>query len=64
MRDTALLYGQGETAEGGEGEHIPRVKEVLEEKLREAEWKMEEISAFRDSLLFYLRRFEEKEDQG
>jgi len=25
---------------------------------------MEEISAFRNSLLFYLRRFEEKEEQG
>src|SRR5215210_2057891 len=47
-------------AEGGEGEHVLRLKLVLEEKLREAEWRMEEISAFRDSLLFYLRWFEEK----
>ena len=51
-------------AEGEEGENVPRLKLVLEEKLREAEWRMEEISAFRDSLLFYLRQFEEKEDQG
>ena len=51
-------------AEGEEGGNIRRVKKVLEEKLRETERKMEGISAFRDSLLSYLRRFEEKEDQG
>ena len=47
-------------AEGGEGENVPRVKVVLEEKLRETEWRLEEISAFVDSLILYLRRFEEK----
>ena len=51
-------------AEGEGGENIRRLKETLEEKLRETERKMEEISAFRDSLLSYLRRFEEKENQG
>ncbi len=48
-------------AEGERGENLPRANEVLEEKMREAEKKMEEISAFRDSLLSYLRRFEENE---
>ena len=51
-------------AEGERGENLPRAKEVLEEKIREAEQKMEEISAFRDSLLSYRGRFEAKEDQG
>ena len=46
-------------AEGERGENLPRAKEVLEEKIREAEQKMEEIYAFRDSLLYYRRRFEE-----
>ena len=46
---------------GEGGENLPRASEVLEEKIREAEQKMEEISAFRDSLLSYLRRFEENE---
>ena len=48
---------------GERRENIPRVKEVLEEKLRETERKMQEITAFRDSLLYYCGRFEEKEDQ-
>ncbi len=51
-------------AEGEGGENIRRVKEVLEEKLQETERRMEEISAFRDSLLSYLRRVEEKENEG
>ncbi len=45
-------------AKGERGENIPRVKEVLEEKLRETERKMQEISAFRDSLHYYRGRFE------
>ncbi len=51
-------------AKGERGENLPCVKEVLEEKLRETERKMQEITAFRDSLLYYRGRFEEKEDQG
>ena len=50
-------------AEGERGENIPHVKEVLEEKLREAERKMQEISGFRDSLLYYHGRFERKEGE-
>ena len=46
---------------GEGGENLPRASEVLEEKIREAEQKMEEISALRDSLLSYLRRFEENQ---
>ena len=52
------------TAESEEGENVPHVKEVLEEKLREAERTIEEISAFRDCLLSYRGWFEEKEDHG
>jgi DNA-binding transcriptional MerR regulator len=51
-------------AEGERGENLPRASEVLEEKIREAEQKMEEISTFRDSLLSYRGRVEAKEDQG
>ncbi len=51
-------------AEAERGENIPRLKEVLEEKLRETERKMQELAAFRDSLLRYRRRFEGKEDEG
>ncbi len=51
-------------AEGERGENIPRLKEVLEEKLRETEWMMEELAAFRDNLLYYRRRFEQEEDKG
>lgn len=46
-------------AKGERGENIPRVKEVLEEKLRETELKMQEISAFRDSLHYYRGWFEQ-----
>ncbi len=42
------------------GENVPHVKEVLEEKIREAARTIEEISAFRDSLLYYRGRFEEQ----
>ena len=51
-------------AEGERGENIPRVKEVLEEKIREAEQKMEELTAFRDSLLHYRWQFEQKEGES
>ncbi len=51
-------------AEGERGENLPRLKEALEEKLRETEHKMEELTAFRDSLLHYRWRFEEKEDKS
>ena len=51
-------------AKGKQGENIPRLKEVLEEKLRETERRMEELAAFRDSLLYYRRRFEPREDEG
>ena len=51
-------------AKGEQGENVPHLKKVLEEKLQETERTIEEISAFRDSLLYYRGRFEEKEDQG
>jgi MerR family transcriptional regulator, Zn(II)-responsive regulator of zntA len=50
-------------AAGERGENILRLKEVLEEMLRKTEQKMEELSAFRDSLLHYRWRFEEEEAQ-
>lgn len=49
-------------AEGERGENIPQVKEVLEERLRKTERKMQEIAAFRDSLLYYRWRLEERKD--
>ena len=52
------------TAKGEEGENVPHLKEVLEEKIREAEQKMGEISGFRDSLLYYRGRFEEKRNRA
>jgi DNA-binding transcriptional MerR regulator len=48
--------------EGERGENLPRLRGVLEEKLRQTERRMEELSAFRDSLLHYRWRFEEEED--
>ena len=51
-------------AEGERGENIPRLKEVLEETLQDTEQKMEELAAFRDSLLYYRRQFEQQEDEG
>ena len=51
-------------AQGERGENLLRVKKVLEENIRETEQKIELLSAFRDSLLSYWGRFEEKEDQG
>jgi DNA-binding transcriptional MerR regulator len=51
-------------AEGERGENIPRLKEVLEETLQDTEQKMEELAAFRDSLLYYRWQLEQKEDEG
>ena len=59
VKELLSLVDQGER-----GKNIPRLKEVLEEKLRETEWKMEELAAFRDNLLYYRRRFEQEEDKG
>ncbi len=59
VKELLALVAQGEW-----GENIPRLKEVLEEKLRETEWRMEELAAFRDNLLYYRRRFEQREDEG
>ena len=53
VKDLLTLVAKGER-----GENIPHVKEVLEEKLRETERKMQEITAFRDSLRYYRGRFE------
>jgi hypothetical protein len=49
---------------GQRGENIAGVREALEENIRETEQKIELLSAFRDGLLSYRWRFEEKEDQG
>jgi DNA-binding transcriptional MerR regulator len=51
-------------AQGERGEDIPRLKEVLEEKLRKTDRRMEELTAFRDSLLHYRWRFGPEEDEG
>jgi DNA-binding transcriptional MerR regulator len=51
-------------AEGERGENIPRLNELLEKNLRKTKQRMEELSAFRNSLLHYRWRFEEEEDQG
>ena len=49
---------------GQRAENLPRVREALEKNIRDAEQKMVLLSAFRDSLLSYCLRFEEKEEQG
>jgi MerR family transcriptional regulator, copper efflux regulator len=49
---------------GQRAENLPRVREALEKHIRDVEQKMVLLSAFRDSLLSYRWRFEEKEDQG
>ena len=51
-------------AEGERGENIPRLNELLEKNLRKTEQRLEELSAFRNSLLHYRWRFEEAEDHG
>jgi DNA-binding transcriptional MerR regulator len=43
-------------AECNEGEILPRLEEVLDEKLRATERKIAELSAFKDSLLYYRER--------
>jgi DNA-binding transcriptional MerR regulator len=42
-----------------EGEIVPRLEEVLRAKLEETERKMDELSAFRQNLLYYRNRAEE-----
>ena len=42
-----------------EGEIVPRLEEVLEAKLLETERKLEELSAFRENLLYYRQRAED-----
>jgi DNA-binding transcriptional MerR regulator len=42
-----------------EGEILPRLHEVLEAKLEKTERKMEELSAFRENLLYYRQRAED-----
>ncbi len=59
IKELLALIGEGER-----GENLPRLKEVLEQRLRETEQMMDELSAFRDNLLYYRWRFEDKEDQG
>ena len=49
---------------GQRAENLPRVREALEKHIRDVEQKMELLSAFRDSLLSYRWRFEQKEDRG
>jgi DNA-binding transcriptional MerR regulator len=39
-----------------EGELVPRLEEVLEAKLEETERKIDELSAFRQNLLYYRKR--------
>ena len=58
VKDLLALVDKGER-----GENTPRVNEVLDERIRKAEQKMKELSAFRDSLLYYRWRFEEREGQ-
>src|SRR5215216_5906796 len=43
-------------ADCNEGELVPRLEEVLTEKLRETDRKIAELSAFRNNLLYYRRR--------
>ena len=57
VRELLALIDEGERVE-----NLPRLRGVLEEKLRQTERRMEELSAFRDSLLHYRWRFEEEED--
>ncbi len=38
------------------GEILPRLEEVLEEKLKETERKMGELAAFKENLIYYRER--------
>jgi MerR family transcriptional regulator, Zn(II)-responsive regulator of zntA len=46
-----------------EGELVPRLEEVLAAKLQETERKIEELSAFRQNLLYYRERAEDLRDR-
>lgn len=48
-------------AECNRGEIMPRLEEILEEKLDETERKMAELSAFKENLLYYRYRLSENE---
>lgn len=48
-------------AECNRGEIMPRLKEVLEEKLNETDRKMAELSAFKENLIYYRSRLSEAE---
>ncbi len=52
----------GLAAKCNEGEIVPHLEEVLEAKLRETERKIEELSAFRENLVYYRRRVEDLRD--
>lgn len=45
------------------GEILPRLEDVLEDKLEEAERKMRELAAFKDSLLYYRERLAEADPE-
>ena len=59
IKELLALSGEDER-----GENLPRLKEVLEQRFWETEQRINELSAFRDNLLYYRWRFEDKEDQG
>jgi DNA-binding transcriptional MerR regulator len=44
------------------GEIVPRLYDVLDDKLRETEQKLAELSAFRENLLYYRERAEDLKD--
>jgi DNA-binding transcriptional MerR regulator len=50
-------------ADCNEGEIVPRLEEVLAEKLRETERKIAELAAFRENLLYYRERAEDLKDR-
>jgi DNA-binding transcriptional MerR regulator len=45
-----------------EGQIMPRLEHVLDAKLRETERKIQELSAFRENLLYYRQRAEDLKD--
>lgn len=47
-----------------EGEIMPRLEEAIDEKLRETERKIAELSAFRDGLLYYRERAASLKDRA
>ncbi|HEV2093183.1 MAG TPA: MerR family transcriptional regulator [Rubrobacter sp.] len=46
------------------GEILPRLEDVLEEKLEETKRKMGELAAFKESLLYYRERLAEADPEG